>query len=82
MSAPGKPTASGLYAAPVVMPGRPRAGEPRASGLRSVVMRLPREANAALDALAKDTRVRKSEYLREAIADLLSKHAEKVDGAP
>jgi predicted DNA-binding protein len=67
VSAP-KPTPSGLYASPVK--------------LVDVVMRLPRWKRDALDKLAADTRVRKSEYLREAIADVLAKHAEKLDGAP
>lgn len=55
--------------------------DPSSSGrLVSVVMRLPREKNEALDELAKDTRIRKSEYLREGIADLLAKHSEELDG--
>lgn len=56
--------------------------------LVSVVFRLPRAKSDAVDALAKETRIRRSEFLREAIADVLRKHgveashAEKLDGAP
>lgn len=71
-----------MYVTDAVAKGRPRVAEPRPSGLVDVVMRLPRETNDALNALAKGTRVRKSEYLREAIADLLTKHSEELDGMP
>lgn len=50
--------------------------------LVSVVFKLPRTSRDAVDQLATATRVRKSEYLREAIADLLAKHAGEVDGTP
>lgn len=71
-----------MYVTEAVTKGRPRMAEPRPSGLVDVVMRLPRAKNDALSALAKDTRIRKSEYLREAIADLLAKHSEELDGMP
>jgi predicted DNA-binding protein len=55
--------------------------------LVSVVFRLPREKSEAVNDLTKATRVPRSEYLREAIADVLKKHGvclepgQKVDGA-
>lgn len=45
------------------------------SDLVSLVFRLPRAKLERLAALAKSTRIRQSEFLREAIADLLKKHA-------
>lgn len=42
--------------------------------LTSVVFRLSREKLEALKALSRATRIRQSEYLREAIADLLAKY--------
>lgn len=44
--------------------------------LTSVVFRLPRRSFDALQRLSRATRVRQSEYLREAIADLLRKYPE------
>ena len=45
--------------------------------LTSVVFRLTRDRLEALKTLSRASRIRQSEYLREAIADVLSKH-----GAP
>jgi len=45
--------------------------------LTSVVFRLTRDRLEALKTLSRGTRIRQSEYLREAIADVLAKH-----GAP
>ena len=45
--------------------------------LTSVVFRLTRDRLEALKTLSRATRIRQSEYLREAIADVLAKH-----GAP
>ncbi len=45
------------------------------SRLSSVVFRLDRERLAQLKSLSRGTRVRQSEYLREAISDLLVKYA-------
>jgi hypothetical protein len=45
--------------------------------LTSVVFRLTRDRLEALKTLSRTTRIRQSEYLREAIADVLAKH-----GAP
>lgn len=42
--------------------------------LTSVVFRLTRERLEALKTLSRATRIRQSEYLREAIADVLAKH--------
>jgi hypothetical protein len=42
--------------------------------LTSIVFRLTRERLDALKALSRSTRIRQSEYLREAIADILTKH--------
>lgn len=48
------------------------ANEP--NRLVSVVFRLPRDRMECLKELSRETRVRQSEYLREAIADLLEKY--------
>ena len=42
--------------------------------LTSVVFRLSREKLEALKDLSRSTRIRQSEYLREAISDLLEKY--------
>ena len=42
--------------------------------LTSVVFRLTRDRLEALKTLSRATRIRQSEYLREAIADVLAKH--------
>jgi len=42
--------------------------------LTSVVFRLNRDRLEALKELSKETRIRQSEYLREAIGDLLEKY--------
>jgi|GEM_PF-333192 hypothetical protein len=46
--------------------------------LTSVVFRLTRDRLEALKTLSRATRIRQSEYLREAIADVLSKHGAPV----
>lgn len=46
--------------------------------LTSVVFRLNREKLDALKELSRSTRIRQSEYLREAISDLLSKYEERL----
>ena len=45
--------------------------------LTSVVFRLNRDRLEMLKDLSKETRIRQSEYLREAISDLLEKYEEK-----
>ncbi|GMU61462.1 MAG: ribbon-helix-helix domain-containing protein [Myxococcales bacterium] len=46
--------------------------------LTSVVFRLNRDRLEMLKDLSKETRIRQSEYLREAISDLLDKYEEKL----
>lgn len=46
--------------------------------LTSVVFRLHREKLDALKELSKSTRIRQSEYLREAISDLLTKYEDRL----
>ena len=46
--------------------------------LTSVVFRLSREKLDALKDLSRTTRIRQSEYLREAISDLLTKYEERL----
>ncbi len=52
------------------MPDSPR--------LTSLVFRLQRDRLDALKELSRSTRIRQSEYLREAIDDLLGKYEEKM----
>jgi predicted DNA-binding protein len=49
--------------------------------LTSVVFRLGRDRLESLKELSKNTRIRQSEYLREAINDLLEKYEEKIEDA-
>ena len=49
--------------------------------LTSVVFRLTRDRLEALKTLSRATRIRQSEYLREAISDLLDKYEEKIEDA-
>jgi predicted DNA-binding protein len=51
---------------------------PDAPHLTSVVFRLSRERLHQLKELSRDTRIRQSEYLREAIGDLLGKYEERI----
>jgi predicted DNA-binding protein len=46
--------------------------------LLSLVFRLERSKLEALKDLSKTTRIRQSEYLREAISDLLAKYHDRV----
>lgn len=46
--------------------------------LTSVVFRLNRDRLETLKDLSRHTRIRQSEYLREAIGDLLEKYEEKL----
>lgn len=48
------------------------------SRLTSVVFRLNRDRLDSLKELSKETRIRQSEYLREAISDLLEKYEERL----
>ena len=47
--------------------------------LTSVVFRLEREKLYQLKELSRSTRIRQSEYLREAICDLLDKYGDALD---
>jgi predicted DNA-binding protein len=49
--------------------------------LTSVVFRLGRDRLELLKGLSKETRIRQSEYLREAISDLLLKHGACLEDA-
>jgi predicted DNA-binding protein len=46
--------------------------------LTSVVFRLNRDRLETLKELSKETRIRQSEYLREAISDLLEKYEDRL----
>ncbi|MCI0570556.1 MAG: ribbon-helix-helix domain-containing protein [Myxococcaceae bacterium] len=46
--------------------------------LTSLVFRLNRDRLDALRSLSRTTRIRQSEYLREAIGDLLAKYEERL----
>ncbi len=47
--------------------------------LTSVVFRLNRDRLEALKDLSRSTRIRQSEYLREAISDLLGKYDDRLN---
>ena len=51
---------------------------PKTRRLTGLVIRLPREDYERLRDLSVNTRVRQSEYLREAITDLLGKYAHLI----
>jgi predicted DNA-binding protein len=55
---------------------------PTQSRLTSVVFRLTKDRLEALKTLSRGTRIRQSEYLREAIADLLTKYAVPAEVPP
>ena len=46
--------------------------------LASVVFRLQKDRLESLKELSKQTRIRQSEYLREAISDLLEKYEDRL----
>jgi len=48
------------------------------SRLTSVVFRLNRDRLDSLKELSKETRIRQSEYLREAISDLIEKYEDRL----
>jgi hypothetical protein len=57
--------------------------EPDHSRLEPMLIRLPPSFAAELRNLARKTRVRQSDYLREAVADLLAKYGHlPSDGSP
>ncbi|MBX5480363.1 MAG: ribbon-helix-helix domain-containing protein [Myxococcaceae bacterium] len=47
--------------------------------LTSIVFRLQRDRLDALKELSRETRIRQSEYLREAIGDLLEKYEDTLN---
>lgn len=52
-------------------------------GLVALVARIPREQQAALHALADRTRIRYSEWLRQAVVDIIRKHGKMPEpGGP
>lgn len=55
---------------------------PTQSRLTSVVFRLTKDRLEALKALSRTSRIRQSEYLREAIGDLLTKYAVPAELPP
>ena len=57
-------------------PGPERKAPPSPLGLVGLVFRLPRSQLERVKELSRRTRIRQSEYLREAIADLLMKYEE------
>lgn len=59
----------------------PSAAElPPAHRLEPMLVRLPPALATQLRTLARKTRVRQSDYLREAVADLLAKYGHLPDG--
>jgi hypothetical protein len=60
----------------------PSNANPNANRLEPMLIRLPPVFAAELRNLAKKTRVRQSDYLREAVADLLAKYGHlPMDGS-
>jgi predicted DNA-binding protein len=47
--------------------------------LVSLVFRIPKKAHQAVKDLSKKTRISQSEYLREALEDLLKKYQSKLE---
>jgi hypothetical protein len=60
---------------PIELPIAPPDTNP-ASRLEPMLVRLPPQFAAELRNLARRTRVRQSDYLREAVADLLAKYGQ------
>ncbi len=61
----------------------PSVVAPAPNRLEPMLIRLPPALAAELRNLAKKTRVRQSDYLREAVADLLAKYGHlPVEGTP
>jgi Arc/MetJ-type ribon-helix-helix transcriptional regulator len=63
---------------PIEMPAVPPV-ETNPSRLEPMLVRLPPQFAAGLRNLARRTRVRQSDYLREAVADLLAKYGQRPD---
>jgi len=66
-------------------PPTPPSGSPHPGRLEPMLVRLPPELASRLRQLARATRIRQSDYLREAVSDLLAKYghlsAQDSDGA-
>ncbi len=60
----------------------PQATSPNATRLEPMLVRLPPALASELRSLARRTRVRQSDYLREAVADLLAKYAQTASTTP
>jgi hypothetical protein len=58
----------------------PETSAVHANRLEPMLIRLPPSFAAELRSLARRTRVRQSDYLREAVADLLAKYGHLPDG--
>jgi len=56
-------------------PQVPSSGITQASRLEPMLVRLPPSLAEQLRALARATRIRQSDYLREAVVDLLAKYS-------
>lgn len=63
-----------VAAAPAQVPVEASGATP--TKLEPMLIRLPRPLAAELRSLARRTRVRQSDYLREAVADLLTKYGQ------
>lgn len=61
---------------PVYVSGPMRLGPSSPTGLVSLCFRIPKAHLEAVKALARSTRVSQSEYMREALVDLLAKYEE------
>jgi hypothetical protein len=65
---------------PIEMPhsvnNMPLMGASGATRLEPMLIRLPPELAAGLRRLARATRIRQSDYLREAVSDLLAKYGD------
>lgn len=55
---------------------------PAVTRLEPMLVRLPPDLAARLRRLARSTRIRQSDYLREAVSDLLHKYGERSAGEP
>jgi hypothetical protein len=71
-----------MHPVDIASPSQNPAGAPppsdvsSATRLEPMLIRLPRPLAAELRNLARRTRVRQSDYLREAVADLLAKYGQ------
>ena len=59
------------------IPHIPMMGASSTTRLEPMLIRLPPELAARLRRLARATRIRQSDYLREAVSDLLAKYGDR-----